>query len=178
MTYPVMVSQVQGLMWFWTHDPAVPAAIRAKHAARGLCRDEWPDNGHFPTQLYVREAARMVGDTVFTYPKRQAQHAAGPAAAAGCLHDSVAVSRRPIFETVLAVSVANVEIEGSRRLHLVVQIQSWGVDIHEMQRVAIVASDPMVFNEGLTAPGTGGNYLSEIPYYVVSHGVTSTPSLA
>ena len=62
----------------------------------------------------------------------------------------------------LAVSVANVDVEGSRRLHLVEQIQSWGVDIHEMQRVAIVASDPMVFNEGLTAPGTGGNYLSEI----------------
>lgn len=62
---------VQGLMYFWTHDPAVPPAIRAKHAAQGLCKDEWPSNGHFPTQLYVREAARMVGDKVFTYPMRE-----------------------------------------------------------------------------------------------------------
>jgi protocatechuate 3,4-dioxygenase beta subunit len=62
---------VQGLIYFWTHDPAVPPAIRAKHAAQGLCKDEWPSNEHFPTQLYVREAARMVGDKVFTYPMRE-----------------------------------------------------------------------------------------------------------
>ena len=46
-------------------------------------------------------------------------------------------------------------------------IQSWGVDIHEMQRVAIVAGDAFVFNEGLSSPGLGGNYLSEIPFWVV-----------
>ena len=127
---------VQGLIYFWTHDPAVPADLRAKHAAQGLCKDEWPDNGHFPTQLYVREAARMVGDKVFTYPMRQAQHAAGPGKPGGCLDDAVA-------------------------------IQSWGVDIHEMQRVAVVDNPAIVFNEGLTSPGLGGNYLSEIPYWVV-----------
>ena len=36
---------VKGLMWFWRNDSAVPAALRAQHAALGLCKDEWPDNG-------------------------------------------------------------------------------------------------------------------------------------
>ena len=32
---------VKGLMWFWRNDSAVPAALRAQHAALGLCKDEW-----------------------------------------------------------------------------------------------------------------------------------------
>ena len=36
-----------------------------------------------------------------------------------------------------------------------------------LQRVALVDSPAIVFNEGLTSPGLGGNYLSEIPYWVV-----------
>ena len=46
---------------FLTTDPSVPAALRRKYAALGLCRDEFPDYGHFSPQLYVREGRRMKG---------------------------------------------------------------------------------------------------------------------
>lgn len=73
---------VQGLLWFWRSDPSIPKHVRKQHLEYGLCGDEWSDNGHFPRQLYVREAARLVGEYVFTQHDRRRNH---------CRHDSVAV---------------------------------------------------------------------------------------
>ena len=77
---------VQGLMWFWANDPSIPEYIREQVNSYGLCNDEWPENDHFPPQLYVREAARMVGDRVYTQNDRIPANVSG-----GCLDESIAV---------------------------------------------------------------------------------------
>ena len=46
---------------FLTTDPAVPEAIRKNFARMGLCKDEFPEYGHFSPALYVREGRRMKG---------------------------------------------------------------------------------------------------------------------
>lgn len=55
-----------GLIHFVQTDSELPEAFRKEAATWGLCKDEFSDTNYIPSQIYVREARRLVGQKVYT----------------------------------------------------------------------------------------------------------------
>ncbi len=55
-----------GLLFFLQNDARLPDTFRAEARRWNLPKDEFPESGHFPPALYVREARRFPGAYLFT----------------------------------------------------------------------------------------------------------------
>lgn len=90
------VDYIQGFLFFLATDARVPAALSAEMKQWGLCRDEFVDTDHWPPQLYVREARRMIGEYVMSQKDIQTELTKGDAIGMGSYNsDSHNVQRRP-----------------------------------------------------------------------------------
>jgi hypothetical protein len=56
----------KGFYWFVANSKRVPQRYRDAFARWGLPRDEFTQTGHWPHQLYIREARRLIGPEVIT----------------------------------------------------------------------------------------------------------------
>ena len=56
----------KGLMWTLAYHPRIPAKVRAIVSQWGTCKDEYEHEDGWPSQLYIREARRMISEYVMT----------------------------------------------------------------------------------------------------------------
>ncbi len=67
------VEYVQGFFYFLANDPRAPQPLQSEVNEWGLPRDEYADTAHWPHQMYIREARRMVGEFVVTQKDLQTE---------------------------------------------------------------------------------------------------------
>jgi len=87
----------QGLMWTLANHPRIPEKVRKEVSRWGTCKDEFLDGvgDGWQSQLYVREARRMVGEYVMTeHECRGDRKAPHPVAMGAYTMDSHHVRRR------------------------------------------------------------------------------------
>jgi len=66
MIFREHVDHFLGLFYFLQNETRLPEALRREAAGIGLHTGEFADNGHLPSQIYVREGRRMRGRMVMT----------------------------------------------------------------------------------------------------------------
>lgn len=100
----------QGFYYFLANDPRVPAALQAEAREWGLAKDEFADTGHWPHQLYVREARRMVGGFVATQKDLQTERTKPDVIGMGSYNSDSHNVQRHISPEGFVLNEGNVEV--------------------------------------------------------------------
>jgi hypothetical protein len=104
------IDYTKGFFYFLAHDPRVPKSLQDEVNTWGLAKDEFQDTDHWPNQLYIREARRMVSDFVMSQKDVQTELAKPDAIGMGSYNsDSHNVER-------FATPEGNAENEGDMQV--------------------------------------------------------------
>lgn len=60
------LNYIKGLIWTLQNNTRIPLEVRKKYQPYGLALDEFTDNDHWPTDIYIREGRRLIGEYVMT----------------------------------------------------------------------------------------------------------------
>jgi hypothetical protein len=118
------VAYTQGYLWFIANDERVPESLRKESAHYGYDAGEFAATRHFPPQLYIREARRMVGSYVVSqkdckdHPEKE---------------DSIGVATYPVDSH----HVQRILYKGLISNEGNFNNQSWGIFAHEVPYRAI-----------------------------------------
>ena len=103
----------RGLMWVLANDERVPQHVRDEVSRWGYCKDEFTDNNHWPHQIYVRVARRMVGAYVMTQLNCQGEKRVNdPVGLAAYTMDSHNVQRYVKKDSMIVKNEGDVQVGG------------------------------------------------------------------
>ena len=100
----------KGFYYFLANDSRVPKELQEEVRQWGLAKDEFADTGHWPNQLYVREARRMVGDFVVTQKDLQTERTKPDAIGMGSYNSDSHNVQRYVAEGGIVLNEGNVEV--------------------------------------------------------------------
>ena len=100
----------QGFYYFLANDPRVPRELQEEVRQWGLAKDEFPDTAHWPNQLYVREARRMVGPFVATQKDLQTERIKTDVIGMGSYNSDSHNVQRHVGEGGIVLNEGNVEV--------------------------------------------------------------------
>lgn len=162
-----------GLFKFLREDSRVPTAVKTAMADWGFCKDEFTDENStgMSPQLYVREAARMVGDYVMTEANwAKSVTVANPVALCTYPMDSHTVSKRVVG------GVAHVEGGLSSSL---VPVGYYGVEYRAMLPKAQQCGNLLVCCNGISASHTVyGSIRMEVTFMSLGEAAGAAAALA
>jgi hypothetical protein len=118
------VEYTQGYLWFIANDLRVPEVLRKEASRYGYDAGEFQKTRHFPPQLYVREARRMIGPYVVSqkdckdHPEKE---------------DSIGIATYPVDSHHVQRIVYDGRVANEGNFNN----QSWGIFAHEVPYRAI-----------------------------------------